>query len=644
MKRIVPLSILFAGLSCSLLAREVQSPDGSLSVTLALDEGTPYYEVRHDGAVAIERSPLGLETNIGSFASGLQETGTETRRIDERYELPHGKIRDIHYQANELTTRFVNPQGDTLEVVFRVSDNDVAFRYGLASEDKRRVTIESEATAFDLPETATAFVTHQAEPGTGWMSVQPSYEEEYLLDVPVGTASPTGLGFTFPALFRLGDKGWALISETGVTSRYCGTRLADPSADGIYPIAFPQPGENGGVGATTVSASLPFESPWRTITIGQTLAPIVESTIATDVVEPLYEATTHYQTGRSTWSWLLWQNPSMNEADQRTFIELADTMDYEYILIDSMWDVNLGEKKLEELVAFAQSKGVDVLLWYNSNGYWNDAPFSPHNRMNTAPARQNEMAWLQSIGVKGLKIDFFGGDKQTTMKLYEDLLTDANRFGLSLNFHGATLPRGWERMYPNFMTAEAITASENLIFTQKFADEEALNSTVFPFVRNPAGPMDYGPVLLNKRFAREPDQGNIRRTTDAFQLATAVLYFSPIQHFGLTPNNLEEQPDFVIDFLREVPAVWDEVRYVDGYPGKYAALARRSGDRWYVAATNGSPEPLALRLELPWLKGKTLTMIHDLPDGRAATKQVKVNAKGILKFDLGVGGGCVFHQ
>ncbi|MDQ8202184.1 glycoside hydrolase family 97 catalytic domain-containing protein [Pelagicoccus sp. SDUM812003] len=644
MKRILPFSILLASLGCGLSAREIQSPDGSLSVTLALDEGAPYYEVRHQGSVAIERSSLGLETSIGSFASGLRETVSETRRIDERYELPHGKMRSVHYKANELTTRFANEHGDTLEVVFRVSNDDVAFRYGLASEDKRRVTIESEATAFDLPETATAFITHQAAPGTGWMSVQPSYEEAYMLDVPVGTPSPTGLGFTYPALFRLGDKGWALISETGVTSRYCGTRLDEPSVDGRYPIAFPQPGENGGVGATTVSASLPFESPWRTITIGKTLAPIVESTVATDVVEPLYEASMDYQPGRSTWSWLLWQNPSMNEADQRAFIELADTMDYEYILIDSMWDVNLGEEKLEELVAFAQSKGVDVLLWYNSNGYWNDAPFSPHNRMDTAPVRQNEMAWLQSIGVKGLKIDFFGGDKQTTMKLYEDLLTDANRFGLSLNFHGTTLPRGWERMYPNFITAEAITASENLIFTQDFADKEALNSTIFPFVRNPVAAMDYGPVLLNKRFSREHDQGNIRRTTDAFQLATAVLYFSPIQHFGLTPNNLEEQPDFVIDFLREVPAAWDEVRYVDGYPGEYTALARRSRDRWYVAATNGSPKPRAVRLELPWLKGKTLTMIHDKTDGRAAKKEVKVDAKGIVYVDLGVGGGVVLFQ
>ena len=194
---------------------------------------------------------------------------------------------------------------------------------------------------------------------------------------------------------------------------------------------------------------------------------------------------------------------------------------------------------------------------------------------------------MESIGVKGIKVDFFGGDKQVTMKLYEDILTDANRYGLMLNFHGATLPRGWERMYPNHLTSEAVTASENLVFSKNFAEKEAFNSTVFPFVRNPVAAMDYGPLVLNKRFSRDPNRGNLRVTTDAFQLATTVTFQSPLQHFGLTPDNIEEQPDFVIDFLKRVPAVWDETRFIDGYPGKLFAVARRSGAKWYLAVTNG---------------------------------------------------------
>ncbi|MCR6657749.1 MAG: glycoside hydrolase family 97 catalytic domain-containing protein [Opitutus sp.] len=285
-----------------------------------------------------------------------------------------------------------------------------------------------------------------------------------------------------------------------------------------------------------------------------------------------------------------------------------------------------------------------MLLWYNSNGVWNDAPQGPRNIMDNAPARRREMAWLQSIGVKGLKVDFFGGDKQVTMKLYEDILTDGDTYGLMLNFHGATLPRGWERMYPNHMTSEAVTASENLIFSQGFADGEARLSTIMPFVRNPVAAMDYGPLVLNRTFHKEEGKGNQRRTTDAFQLATMVLYHSPLQHVGLTPNNLTEQPDFVIDFLKKVPVAWDETRYLAGYPGRDVALARRHGDRWYVAATNGEQQPKELALKLPFLAGRTLQWIQDAPGQRAALRTIKVGASGDLTLPLEVGGGAVLFE
>ncbi len=637
---------VFVALSLALgvRAQELKSPDGALAVRLTLDAGALSYRIDHQGKPILEASPLGLETSLGSFATGLTAASSTTAAIDERYTLPHGKTRDVHYRANELTARFTNANGDQLEVIFRVSDRDVAFAYRLSGPEKQRAIVQRERTGFKFPAGATAFVTSQAPAGSGWKATKPSYEEGYLMDVPVGTKSQHGLGFTFPALFRIGADGWALISETGVSSRYVGSRLGEPTADGLYPLAFPEPGENGGVGDATVAAALPLLTPWRTITIGRTLAPIVETTVATDVVKPLYDASQVYRPGRATWSWLLWQDASMNEADQRAFIDLAAAMDYEYILIDALWDTELGREKLAELVAAARRKNVGVLLWYNSNGHWNDAPQTPRERMDAAPARQREMAWLRSIGVKGLKVDFFGGDKQATMKLYEDILTDANAHGLMLNFHGATLPRGWERMYPNFMTSEAVTASENLVFSQGFADQEAFNSTVFPFVRNPVAPMDYGPMVLNRRFHREADKGNVRRTTDAFQLATTVLFQSPLQHFGLTPNNLEEQPAFVIDFLKRVPAVWDETRYLAGYPGRDVALARRHGDRWYVAATNGEKQPKELTLSLPELKGRTLTLLHDAPDRTAKRDSITVSADGKIALSLAAEGGAVLFE
>lgn len=641
--RLSPL--LLALIACAALrAQEVRSPDGALAVHLDLREGELTYRVSHRDRPVLNDSPLGLETSIGSFSTELRADGETRQEIDERYTLPNGKQRDVHHRANQLTTRYLNAGGDVLEVLFRVSDRDVAFSYRLSSREHRRVVVQSERTGFALPAHATAYLSHQVAWGEGWMKTKPSYEEGYLMDVPVTRRSPSSLGFTFPALFRLGDAGWAYLTETGVSGNYAGSRLADPTPEGVYRIAFPETAENAGVGDATVAASLPLHTPWRTLTVGDTLAPVVESTVVTDVVAPLYPASHTYRPGRASWSWLLWQDASMNERDQRAFVDLAATMGFEYILIDALWDANIGREKMARLVADARAKNVGVLLWYNSNGAWNDAPQSPRNRLDSAPARKREMAWLREIGVAGLKVDFFGGDKQTTIQLYEDILTDADTYGLVLNFHGATLPRGWERMYPNYMTSEAVTASENLVFSQGFADGEAWRATVIPFVRNPAGAMDYGPLLLNRRFSRDQTRGVIRRTTDAFQLATTVLFQSPLQHFGLTPNNLEEQPAHVLDFLRTVPAAWDEVRYVSGTPGDHVALARRSGERWYVAAAHAGKAPRRLTLSLPWLSGRDLTLIHDAEDLASAVRTVRVGDDGSIVLDLAVGGGAVlFH-
>ncbi len=338
-----------------------------------------------------------------------------------------------------------------------------------------------------------------------------------------------------------------------MTSRYAGTRLSEGNQEGLYTIAFPEKEENGGMGDNTVTSNLPLITSWKTITVGETLKPIVETTSAYNGMKPVYTASQPYKPRRSTWSWILWQDESCNYKDQQIFIDLAAEMGYEYILIDALWDKQIGYENMPSLIAYAQSKGVDVILWYNSNGAWNDAPQGPKQRMDTAPARQKEMAWMKSLGVKGIKVDFFGGDKQTTMKLYEDILTDANQYGIFVVFHGTTLPRGWERMYPNHMGSEAALVSENLVFSQDFANKEAYTSTMLPFTRNAVSAMDFGPVFFNKRFSKQADKGTIRKTTDAFQLATSILYQSPVQHFGITPNNLQEQPEYVINFMKKIP-------------------------------------------------------------------------------------------
>ena len=318
-------------------------------------------------------------------------------------------------------------------------------------------------------------------------------------------------------------------------------------------------------------------------------------------------------------------------------------MGYQSVLVDALWDTQIGRDKIKELAEYGAKKGVALYLWYNSNGYWNDAPQGPRGIMSNTIARRKEMKWMQSIGIRGIKVDFFGGDKQVTMQLYEDILADANDYGLLCIFHGCTLPRGWERMYPNYASSEAVLASENLHFSQGSCDNEAYNATIHPFVRNTVGSMDFGGSALNKYYnGKNEPRGSKRRTSDVFALATAVMFQSPVQHFALAPNNLTDAPAWAIDFMKEVPTLWDEVRYIDGYPGKYIIMARRTGDKWYVVGVNAQKEPLKLKIKLPmFAAGETVQYYSDDKDLNGSVKPLKMNKKQEVTLTIPCNGGIV---
>lgn len=634
----------FVAVSSSLVANEIniKSPDQHLSVNLLLRDGQLIYNVSYKEKAILEDSPLGMITNEADFSRELSFVGKKEAVINENYVNQKIKQSHITYQANQLISTYQTAKGEKINVVFQVSNNNIAIKYTLPQQgETSRCIVEKELTGFKFPAFTTTFLTPQATPMIGWKKTKPSYEEEYVPDEPIGTPSKYGVGYTFPGLFHVGDNGWALITETGVNSLYCGSKLSEGTKGGLYTIAFPEPGENNGIGPATPGIPLPGETPWRTITIGENLKPIVETTITSDVVKPLYEPSQEYKFGRSTWSWIMWQDNSINYDDQIKYIDLAAEMGYEYVLVDGFWDKNIGYNRMPDLCKYAQNKGVDVFLWYNSNGYWNDAPQGPKNKMSTAIARKKEMAWMKSLGVKGIKVDFFGGDKQTTMQLYEDILSDANDYGIMVIFHGCTLPRGWERMYPNYVGSEAVLASENLIFNQHFNDAEAYNATLHPFIRNAVGCMEFGPVLLNKRHNRTNDGGTIRKTTETFQLATGVLFQNPVQMFALAPNNLTDMPAFVIDFMKQIPTTWDETVFIDGYPGKYCVLARRQGEAWYVAGINAGKEIKEVTVSLPMLAGEKVTLYSDKKDRTPQMKIQNVDKKGKMKLTIQPEGGVI---
>ena len=648
MKNRLKLLVWLFALSGPLAAQSVSvnGPDGKLQLTVSCPSanGEVSYAVTYNGKQMLESSPLGMETNVGDFYRGLQLKEHKVTALDTVYEQSRIKASHIHYRANELLCSFVNGEGKNVQITFRVSNNDVAFRYTLPREQgKGSVTVNSERTGFRFPSQTTTFLCPQSDAMIGWKRTKPSYEEEYKADAPMNERSGYGHGYTFPCLFKVGDDGWVLLSETGVDSRYCGSRLSDWD-NGVYRIAFPMPEENNGNGTVSPAFSLPGSTPWRTVTVGETLKPIVETTVPWDVVEPRYTTTHDYKPGRGTWSWILWQDGSINYDDQVRYVDLAAAMGYEYVLIDNWWDNNIGRDRMEQFIKYARSKGVEVFLWYSSSGYWNDIEQSPVNRMDNSIARKQEMRWLQSLGVKGIKVDFFGGDKQETLRLYEEILSDADDHGLMVIFHGCTLPRGWERMYPNYVGSEAVLASENLVFSQHFCDNEAFNATLHPFIRNAVGCMEFGGVFLNKRLNRSNDGGTIRRTTDIFQLATAVLFQNPIQNFALAPNNLTDAPQICLDFMKRVPTTWDETRFIDGYPGRYIVLARRHGNTWYIAAVNATAEPLKLKLDLPVLAGQEVSLYSDDKKMQPQLKLQRIKADGSLQLTVQPQGGAVIVE
>ena len=646
MKFFIVMAMLLGSSVASAENKQITSPDGKLVVTVADMDGRPSYSVSYDNVLFLKPSPLGMIANIGDFSSGMSlEKNVSTNKIDETYELASIKQSKVRYVANEAVFSFTQ-QGKTIyDVIFRISNNDVAFKYRMYPQGETlSCVIKQEATGFAFPDGTTTFLCPQSKPMGGFARTSPSYETSYTADDVAGK-NGWGEGYTFPCLFRNGDNGWVLVSETGVNGGYCASRLLGHKG-GVYTIGFPQEGEANGNGTVSPGIALPGETPWRTITVGKTLAPIVETTVPFDVVKPLYQAKGEYTYGRGSWSWIIGMDGSTNYKEQLRYIDFSAAMGYQSVLVDALWDKQIGREKIEELAKYGKDKGVALYLWYNSNGYWNDAPQTPRGIMDNAIARRKEMKWMQSIGIRGIKVDFFGGDKQMTMQLYEDILSDANEYGLLVIFHGCTLPRGWERMYPNFASSEAVLASENLHFSQGSCDNEAFNATLHPFIRNTVGSMDFGGSALNKYYnADNAPRGSRRVTSDVYALATAVLFQSPVQHFALAPNNLTDAPSWAIDFMKEVPTTWDEVRFIDGYPGKYVILARRHGDKWYIAGVNAQKETLKLKVNLPMFSnGEKVRLFSDDKALQGGVKQIEIGKKQELQLAIPCNGGVLITK
>jgi Glycoside hydrolase 97/Glycosyl-hydrolase 97 N-terminal/Glycosyl-hydrolase 97 C-terminal, oligomerisation len=628
------LALLLA--SCSSGSKtnsSLSSPDNSITVDFGVNsKQQAWYLIKHNSQVVVDTSALGLVRKDADFSMALKVAEiSDSEKAEDTYTMLTGKKKDIIYTANQKTLHLENEGGQKMDIVFNVSDDGVAFKYKFPETSGDVKYITDEKTAYNFKPSAKAWLQPMSKAKTGFAKTNPSYEEHYQMDVPVNTASPIGEGWIYPALFKEGDT-WVSISETGLGSNYCATHLKYNDAGKALKVVFPQQGEVFAKDAAlNPESKLPWETPWRILAIGN-LQTVVQSTLGTDLAEKAVTTDVAFvQPGAASWSWAILKDDATNFETTKQFIDYAQQMQWPYCLIDADWDKRIGTDKIKELVAYGKERNVKLILWYNSAGNWNEVTLTPKDKFLTEESREKEFKWLHDTGIAGVKIDFFGGDGQSMITYYHDILKSALKHKILVNFHGATLPRGWQRTYPNLVTAEAIKGFEFITFDQQTADAAPQHCAMLPFTRNLYDPMDFTPMSLDAI-------PNInRRTTAGFELALPTLFVSGVQHLAEIPEGMAKQPEYVVNYLKAIPTAWDETRLLAGFPGKDVVMARRKGTTWYITGINGENKAKNLEIDLSFIK----TNGYLITDGATQKWETKPVKPGKTSINLKPNGGFV---
>jgi alpha-glucosidase len=614
----------------------VNSPDSRTAIVLTRQgSGQLLWRVTHRSALVLADSPLGIRRSDQAFVDALTfVNATDIRPVEERYTTPHGKRREHLVRGRERVVTFANAANARIEVVLRAHDDGVAFRYrfpDFAGTAGERKTVVEELTGFRVPSRSTAWLEPQQEV----QRYGPAYEE-FFEEVVAGTRAPRSDGWSFPALFRAATGPWLLISESGLDGSYCGSHLAADASGGLYRLAFPDAGEGMGVGAVIPTAMIPWTLPWRVVIVGDTAGDILVSDLVNDLAPPTrIKDTSWIEPGRAAWSW--WSESDSPKHAQRlnAFTDLAAAMGWEYALVDANWNF-METGTIDEVVAHAREKNVGLLLWYNSGGPHNDVTEAPRDRMHLRDVRRPELAKIRDWGIKGIKVDFWHSDKQDRIQQYREVLEDAADFQLLVNFHGSTIPRGWEREFPHLVGMEAVFGAEQYKFREAFSTRAASHNTILPFTRNVVGVMDYTPVTFT-------DHKFKRTTTNAHELALSVVFTTGVQHFADSVEAYESLPAEPKAFLKSVPSAWDETRALAGGPGTFVIVARRSGSVWYVGGLNADTAR-TVRVAPGFLGTGAfqMTMIRDGADDRAFDSSTRpVSAKDVIEVPLRARGGFV---
>jgi hypothetical protein len=567
------------------LGGQADYPSGKLRLYFSVSAGGPsaYSEV-------IPPSPMGLERSDQNFVDNLRFVSEGTQRtIDSTYIMITGKRSICRNYCNEKVLIFETLTGGArFELVLRAYDDGFAFRYRFPGTGSAPLTITSEATGFRLPQNSTGWLLPYNINSTSASEIySPAYEDCWRRNVIAGTAvgtscKPVDGSWCMPALFRTPGGMWALLFESDVSASYCGSHLSAANQL-VYRIAFPNASEANNIGAAAPSWTLPWTMPWRIVITGASPGTILESTLSTDLASPSAISDVSWiKPGRSSWSWWSANSSPSNYSALTPFVDLAKQMTWEYSLVDAGWQKMTGGT-LQSLLSYANSRNVGLFIWYNSGGPNNTITEGPRDCIYDSASRVLEFQKLRTMGAKGIKIDFFISDKQKTVQYYLDIFRDAAQYNLMVNIHGCTPPRGWQRTWPNLITAEAVRGAEQYIWSADDPAKFPWQNTMMPFTRNAIASMDWTPVSFSN------NSGGPHQTTYGHELALSVIFESGIQHFA---DRVAAYQTSTISagaqaFLQHVPVAWDDTRFVQGYPGSWVVLARRKGNDWYAAGIAG---------------------------------------------------------
>jgi hypothetical protein len=598
----------------SMNAQQVTSPNGKVSVNCVKGKSTISYNVSYMESgqkVNVFSLPsIGLLTTAGGEMKLLSIS--KSKYLKDSYTMLAGKRRICMNEANEIVFSFANSKSEKIDLRLRAYNDGIAFRYEYMPRETG--VIKDELTTYKVPDGIKRWTQKYTT----------AYEDFYRMYLNGGEAQQWG----YPALFQINDVTWALITEAGIDRVNCASKLDNSKDPSCYKV---QPAQN------DVKVSGKWLSPWRVAIIGS-LADVVESTLVTDVSKPCeIKDTSWIKPGVVSWIYWCYNHGSKDFQIVKQYIDMAVTLKLPYVLIDWEWDVMGNGGNINDALAYAKEKGIKVLLWYNSSTAWADKNAAgPLFRLNKPDVREKEFSWLNKMGVSGVKIDFFTGDSLSTMNYYLDLLKDAAKHHLLIDFHGATIPRGWQRTYPNLMSVEAVYGAEWYNNAPTLTDKASEHNTTLPFTRNVVGPMDYTPCTFS-------DSQHPHITTFAHELALTVVFESALQNLADKPSSYLSQPLEVQHFFSTLPSTWDNTKLLSGYPGHHVVMARCKDGVWYIGGLNGTNEAMELSVDLSFLKkgNYTMTLFKDGKEARSFAISDENLSDRLLKIPTLPRGGFV---